>query len=63
MKIAGDIGMTFLWELITSVMNHCKIEHNWEMSFILSMYKGHGDTLNMDNNRGLKRAEHVMKVV
>ena len=63
LKAAGQTGITFLRELITSVMIHGKIPEDWEMSFILNLYKGKGDALNRGNYRGLKLTEHVMKVM
>ena len=33
------------------------------MSYILNLYKGNDDALNRGNYRGLKRTEHVMKVM
>ena len=63
LKAAGNTGIIFLRELITSVMIHGKIPADWEMSFILNLYKGKGDALNRGNYRGLKLTEHVMKVM
>ena len=63
LKAAGDTGITFLRELITSVVTHGKIPEDWEKSFILNLYKGKGDALNRGNYRGLKLTEHVMKVM
>ena len=54
---AGNDGIVFLRELITSVMINGKIREDWEMSFILSLYKGKGDVL----DRGFILTEHVMK--
>ena len=63
LKAAGSKGIDFLRELIISVVKHGKIPEDWEMSFILNLYKGKGDALNRGNYRGLKRTEHVMKVM
>ena len=63
LKAAGSKGINFLRELIISVVKHGKIPDDWEMSFILNLYKGKGDALNRGNYRGLKLAEHVMKVM
>ena len=63
LKAAGETGITFLRELITPVMIHGEIPEDWEMSFILNLYKGKGDALNRGNYRGLKLTEHVMKVM
>ena len=57
LKAAGNDGIVFLRELITSVMINGKIPEDWEMSFILSLYKGKGDVL----DRGFILTEHVMK--
>ena len=63
LKAAGSKGIDFLRELIKSVVKHGKIPEDWEMSFILNLYKGKGDALNRGNYRGLKLTEHVMKVM
>ena len=60
---AGSKGIVFLRELTKSVVKHGKIPEDWEMSFILNLYKGKGDALNRGNYRGLKLTEHVMKVM
>ena len=61
LKAVGSKGIDFL--LIISVVKHGKIPEDWEMSFILNLYKSKGDALNRGNYRGLKLTEHVMKVM
>ena len=61
LKAAGNDGIVFLRELITSVMINGKIPEDWEMSFILSLYKGKGDALDRGSYRGVILTEHVMK--
>ena len=39
------------------------LEHYWEQSFIVCLYKGKGDALERGNYRGLKLTEQVMKVL
>ena len=63
LKAAGAKGIEFLRELIIAVVKHGKIPEDWEMSFILNLFKGKGDALNTGNYRGLKLTEHVMKVM
>ena len=63
LKAAGSKGIDFLRKLIKSVVKHDKIPEDWEMSFILNLYKGKGDTLNRGNYGGLKLTEHAMKVM
>ena len=63
LKAAGSKGIDFWHELIISVVKHGKIPEDWEMSFILNLYKGKGDALNRGNYKGLKLTEHVMKVM
>ena len=63
LKAAGSKGIDFLRQLFISVVKHGKIPEDWEMSFILNLYKGKGDALNKRNYRGLKLTEHVMKVM
>ena len=53
----------FLRELTISVVVNGKIPEDWEMSFILNLFKGKGDALDRGNYRGLKLTEHVMKVL
>ena len=52
LKAAGNDGIVFLGELITSVMMNGKIPKDWEMTFILSLYKGKGDALDRGSYRG-----------
>ena len=61
LKAAGNDGIVFLRELITSVMINGKIPEDWEMSFILSLYKGKGDALDRGRYRVVILTEHVMK--
>ena len=63
LKAAGSKGIDFWRELIISVVKHGKIPEDWEISFILNLYKGKGDALNNGNYRGLKLTEHEMKVM
>ena len=45
LKAAGSKGIVFLREFTKSVVKHGKIPEDWEMSFILNLYKGKGDAL------------------
>ena len=54
LKAAGSKGIDFLCELIISVVKHGKIPEDWEMRFILNLYKCKGDALNRGHYRGLK---------
>ena len=44
-------------------MIHGKTPENSEMSYILSLHKVKGYTLNKGSYRGLKLPEHMMKVM
>ena len=59
LKAAGNDGIVFLRELITSVMINGNIPGDWEMSFILSLYKGKVDALDRSSYRGVILTEHV----
>ena len=61
LKAAGNDGIVFLRELITSVKINGKIPEDWEMRIILSLYKGNGDALDRGSYRGVILTEHVMK--
>ena len=63
LKSAGQKGIDFLRELTISVVVNGKIPEDWELSFILNLYKGKGDALDRGNYRGLKLTEHVLKVL
>ena len=63
LKAAGKKAIEFLRELSISVVMHGRIPEDWEMSFILNLFKGKGDALDRGNYRGLKLTEHVMKVL
>ena len=63
LKAAGLSGIEFLRELTISIVRNGRIPQDWELSYILNLYKGKGDALTRGNYRGLKLTEHVMKVI
>ena len=58
LKGAGNDDIVFLCKLITYVMMNGKIPEDWEMIYVLSLYKGKSDALDSG-----KLTEHVMKVM
>ena len=55
LKATGSKGIDFLRDLIISVVKHGKIPEDWEMSFILNLYKGKGDALNRGTQLAMRR--------
>ena len=49
LKAAGSKVIEFLRDLIMAVVKHGKIPEDWEMSYILNLYKGKGDALDRGN--------------
>ena len=50
-------------DLAAAIIGDGKVPINWEQSFIVSLYKGKGYTLESGNYRCLKLTHQVMKVL
>ena len=50
-------------DLTAAIIRHGKVPSDWELSFIVCLYKGKGGALERGNYCGLKLTEQVMKVL
>ena len=62
-RAAGDMGVSMIRDLVAAINRDGKVPSDWEQSFIVSLYKGKGDTLERGNYHGLKLTEQVMKIL
>ena len=60
---AGDTGTSMICDLAAAIIRDGKIPSDWELSFIVCLYKGKGDALERGNYWGLKLTEQVMEVL
>ena len=62
-KAAGNAVIVCL----TSFFNHItyidRVPDDWNLSYIINLFKERGDALSCGNYRGLKLQEHVMKIL
>ena len=63
LKISCDSVVPKLTSLINMVIREGKVPEEWNESFIISLYKGKGDSLECGNYRGLKLLEVLLKVL
>ena len=63
LKAAGDSITPHLCKLINLIIFHHIVPDDWDLSFIINLYKGKGDSLDRGNFRGLKLLEVVQKVM
>ena len=62
-KRAGDTGATMIRNLATAIIHDGKVPTDWELSFIVCLYKGKGDALDRGNYRGLQLTKQSMKIL
>ena len=63
LKASGEVGIELLTELTEVVFYNGVIPTDWQESFILNLYKGKGDALELENYLGLKLTDQVMKLL
>ena len=63
LKSSGETGISLLTDLAASIMKDGQFPKDWEVSYIINLYKGKGDALERGNYRGLKLTDQVMKVL
>ena len=63
LKASGSAGAMLVRDLIESIVKHGKIPSDWELSIVISLYKGKGAALERGNYRGLKLLDQVLKVL
>ena len=49
--------------LANRIIKEGRIPSNWNLSYMVSLYKGKGDAFSRDNYRGLKMLDQVMKII
>ena len=57
------MGASMICDLAVALASDGKVPSDWEQSFIVCLYKGKGDALEIDNYPGLKLREQVMKIL
>ena len=62
-RAAGDMGASMIRDLAVAIIRDGKVPSDWEQSFIVCLYKGKGDALEMGNYCGLKLTEQVIKIL
>ena len=62
MWAAGDTGASMIRDLAAAIIRDGKVPSDWEQSFIVCLYKGKGDAMEMGNYHGLKLTEQVLKL-
>ena len=62
-RAAGDMGASMIRDLAAAIIRDGKVPSDWELSFIVCLYKGKGHALERGNYRGLKLTEQVIKIL
>ena len=63
MKAAGEVGMKWMTDVYTVVVNAGRIPENWSKNCSLIVYTGEEDALGCGSYRGMTLIEHAMKVL
>ena len=63
LNAAGQAGVKMMTEICNMVMSEGKIPRDWELSTLIPIYKGKGDSLECGSYRAIKLLEHGMKVL
>ena len=62
-KAGGDSFLDELTVLINRIIYEGTVPSDWNLSFIINLFKGKGDALLRGNYRGLKLQEQAMKIM
>lgn len=62
-KASGECIVTAICNLVNDIIKEESIPNDWNLSHIITCYKGKGDATVCGNYRGLKLLDQVMKVV
>ena len=62
-RSAGEELAKPITNLANRIVKEGCIPSDWNLSYIVSLYKGKGDALSRDNYRGLKMLDQVMKII
>ena len=63
MRAAGDSFLKELTTLLNRIVYEGTVPSDWNLSFIINLFKGKGDALSRGNYHGLKLQEQAMKVM
>ena len=63
LKASDDSVVPVLTRLINTIIREGRVPDEWNKSYIISLYKGKGDSLDCGNYRGLKLLEVLQKVL
>ena len=61
-KAAGDRIVPLISHLLNLIIKESKVPDEWNLSYIINLYKGKGDGMDRGNFRGLKLLDQVMKI-
>ena len=62
-RSAGKEIIKSITNLANKIIKEDRIPSDWNLSYIVKLYKGKGDALSRDNYRGLKLLDQVMKII
>ena len=62
-RSAGKEIIKFITNLADRIIKEGCIPSDWNLSYIVSLYKGKGDALSRDSYRGLKLLDQVIKII
>ena len=63
LNTAPDICGKIIADLMNAIIREGKVPSDWSDSIIVSLFKGKRDSLDLNNYRGLKLTDHVLKVI
>ena len=63
LKASPDQCSQLIADLINAIVKEGKVPEEWNNSYIVSLFKGKGSTLDRGNYRSLKLTDKVLKVV
>ena len=64
LKASPDICCKIIADSMNAIISEEKVQADWSDSIIVSLFnKGKGDALDLNNYRGLKLTDHVLKVI
>jgi len=63
LKASDECGLVAVTELINQIIYEGSVPEEWQLSTLVNLYKGKGDSLERNNYRGLKLMDQVLKVM
>src|SRR3981081_2051128 len=63
LRAAREVGVSWVTDLCNAVVREGKIPVDWRKSWMVSVYKGKGNGLELGSYRGIKLLDEVMKVL